>query len=100
MATFDALVWVFLALITGAALLRALFLFTPPDRHRFDYRRASRLLIWLTLASALALAAVWEFLFLTSDVSYFYVWNHSAVEHATLWKIEGLWAGQEGSIFL
>jgi cytochrome c-type biogenesis protein CcmF len=96
----DGLVWTFLLLSAGAAVLRAAFLWVPPAKHPFDLRRISRILVFATLANALVLAGVWEFLFLTSDVSYFYVWDHSAAEHALLWKIEGLWAGQEGSIFL
>jgi len=96
----DLLVFAFLACASGAALLRALHLFQLADRHAFDYRRASRLLLFATLGVALALAAFVEFLFLTSDLSYHYVWGHSAREHGLLWKVEGLWAGQEGSIFL
>src|SRR5882672_3974797 len=100
MVVFDALVWSFLALIAAASVFRALFLFTPPDSRRLNYRKISRWLIWATLANAVALIAVWEFLFLGSDMTFDYVWRHSGTGHALLWKVEGLWAGQEGSIFV
>ncbi len=96
----DILVWAFLAASAGSAALRGAHLFLPPEGRRFDYRRASRLLLFAALADLLLLLAVWEYLLLSSDMSYLYVWQHSAVEHPTLWKIEGLWAGQEGSVFV
>ncbi len=96
----DLLVFAFLGCAAGGAALRALHLFTPKEGRYFDYRIASRILIFATLGVAVTIAAVWEVLFLTSDISMHYVWAHSAQEHAVLWKIEGLWAGQEGSIFL
>ena len=96
----DVLVFAFLACAGGAAVLRGLHLWRPAEGRPFDYRRVSRLLLFATVGVALAIAAYVEFLFLTSDLSFQYVWGHTAREHTLLWKIEGLWAGQEGSIFL
>ena len=96
----DVLVWAFLAFCASSALLRALHILGKGGALPFDPRRVSRLLIFAALADALILVALWEFLFLTSDLSYYYVWSHSSPEHELLWKVEGLWAGQEGSIFL
>jgi cytochrome c-type biogenesis protein CcmF len=96
----DLLVWAFLGATVGSAAMRGAHLFQPKERHRFDYRRASRLLLFAALADLLLLLAVWEYLLLSSDMTYLYVWEHSAAEHPALWKVEGLWAGQEGSVFL
>ncbi len=96
----DVLVFAFLACAGGAAVLRGLHLWRPLEGRPFDYRRVSRQLLFATLGAAFAIAAYVEFLFLTSDLSFQYVWGHSAREHILLWKVEGLWAGQEGSIFL
>lgn len=96
----DALVWAFLALVASSAVLRLLHITGKGQGLPFDRRGVSRLLIFAALADALVIVALWQFLFLTSDVSYFYVWSHSSAEHQLLWKVEGLWAGQEGSIFL
>ncbi len=96
----DLLIWAFLVLVASSAALRLLHILGRGEALPFDRRRMSRLLIFAALADALLIAALWEFLFLTSDLSYFYVWSHSSTEHEFLWKFEGLWAGQEGSIFL
>jgi len=96
----DVLVWAFLALAASSALLRLLHILGWGEALPFDRRRLSRLLVFAALADGLLIVALWEFLFLTSDLSYFYVWSHSSTEHELLWKVEGLWAGQEGSIFL
>ncbi|HEX9709773.1 MAG TPA: cytochrome c biogenesis protein CcsA [Candidatus Thermoplasmatota archaeon] len=96
----DILVFAFLALAASSAALRAAHLFRPAEGRPLDYRKASRLLLFAALADLLVLLVVWEVLLLTSDLSYLYVWEHSAVEHPALWKAEGLWAGQEGSVFV
>jgi cytochrome c-type biogenesis protein CcmF len=96
----DLLVWGFLALTFSSAALRAGRVLLPPERQTFDMRRFARLLLFAALVDLLILLVVWESLFLANDASYFYVWNHSAAEHSALWKAEGLWAGQEGSVFL
>jgi cytochrome c-type biogenesis protein CcmF len=90
----------FFAPPSSLAALRALHLFAPKEHRYFDYRKASRVLLFATLGVAILLAAVWESMFLTTDLTSHYVWAHSAREHTLLWKVEGLWAGQEGSIFL
>jgi cytochrome c-type biogenesis protein CcmF len=96
----DLLIWAFLALAAGSAVLRAAHLFLPAENRRFDYRRVSRLLLFAALADLVTLLVVWEYLLLTTDLTYLYVWEHSAVEHPALWKAEALWAGQEGSVFV
>ena len=38
--------------------------------------------------------------FLTSDMSYYYVWSNSSTDLASIYKLSGVWAGAQGSFLL
>lgn len=40
------------------------------------------------------------YLFLTSDMSYFYVWSSTSTDLASIYKMSGIWSGAQGSLFL
>src|SRR4030042_1006051 len=51
------------------------------------------------VAVSLALVLL-AYYFLTSDMSYYYVWSNSSTDLPTLYKLSGVWAGAQGSFLL
>lgn len=87
MAALSALV----ALATGGLGLR---------RDDELYRRISRyssLLAFVFMTGAFLFLA---YLFLVTDLSYYYVWSHSSVGLDALYRLVGVWAGGEGGLVL
>ncbi len=51
------------------------------------------------VAVSLALVLL-AYYFLTSDMSYYYVWSNSSTDLPSLYKLSGVWAGAQGSFLL
>ena len=80
----------------GAAITRGLGLRLEDKR----FVAASRLLSYSTFVAASAMLALLAYLFLSSDMSYMYVWSNSSSDLGTLYKLSGVWAGAQGSFML
>lgn len=70
---------------------------------RRDDERIGRISRFTSLLALIAITAAFillAFLFLTSDLSYYYIWSHSSVELDPFHKLVGVWAGGEGGLVL
>lgn len=90
-------------LLAGAALL-ALTAFAAGglELRRGDqrYSKVSRYASLLAFALITATFLLLIFLFLSSDLSYYYVWSHSSVGLDPFYKLVGVWAGGQGGLVL
>ncbi|MDW5563758.1 MAG: cytochrome c biogenesis protein CcsA [Methanomassiliicoccus sp.] len=64
------------------------------------YARLSRYSCLIAFALVTAVFAFLALLFLTSDLSYYYVWSHSSTDLDPGYKLVGVWAGGEGGLVL
>jgi cytochrome c-type biogenesis protein CcmF len=88
-------------LLGGAAIAALACCLTAALQSRYPrYERISRLssyALFLLLSGALLLLGT---AFLTSDLSYRYVWSHSSTDLAAGYKLVAVWAGGQGGIML
>ena len=61
---------------------------------------AARILSLLTFAIVSCALCFLAYLFMTSDMSYLYVWSYSSSDLSSLYKLSGVWAGASGSFLL
>jgi cytochrome c-type biogenesis protein CcmF len=70
---------------------------------RRDDERIERVSRYASLLAFLAITGAFiflAFLFLTSDLSYSYIWSHSSTGLDPFYKLVGVWAGGEGGLVL
>ena len=67
---------------------------------KLDIKNLSAALSLLTFAVLSAALIFLGYLFLSSDMSYFYVWASSSTDLASMYKLSGVWAGADGSFLL
>ncbi len=88
-------------LLGGAAIAALACCLTAVLRSRDDrYEKVSRLsayAVFALLSGALLLLAS---AFLTTDLSYRYVWSHSSTDLAAGYKLVAVWAGGQGGVLL
>jgi cytochrome c-type biogenesis protein CcmF len=80
----------------GAAVARGMSL-------RSNYKRLEALSRSLSLATFITVSAtliLLAYLFLSSDMSYYYVWWNTSTDLGTLYKLSAVWAGAQGSFLL
>ncbi len=92
----DVLIIIGLLASAGAAVLRWLSLVSK-DRRLEGLSRSLSLATFLAMSVTLLLLV---YLFLSSDMSYNYVWSYSSTDLGSLYKLSGVWAGAQGSFLL
>ena len=73
---------------------------TKSFANKLDIKNLSAILSLLTFAIVSAALFFLAYLFLSSDMSYLYVWSSSSTDLATIYKLSGVWAGASGSFLL
>ena len=71
--------------------------FKSPDKRMTSYASTLSILTFVVITAALLFLT---FLFLTSDVDYYYVWENTSSDLTTAYKFAGVWSGAEGSFLL
>jgi len=92
----DLLILIGAFVSVGATAARGLSLRYQGKRLEYLSRSLS-LATFMVITVALLLLA---YLFLSSDMSYLYVWSHSSTDLGSLYKLSGVWAGAQGSLLL
>lgn len=85
--------FLFLSLFSGLAALCCLFLFK-------SYIKLTRIFIFLSLFNLINAFCLILYFLLDNNFNINYVYSHSAIQLAVIYKISALWAGQEGSLLL
>jgi len=91
---------VFVLLGTAMALLAALTRFMAVRRVDKKMANISAVLSLMTFAAITAALVYLIYLFMTSDMGYYYVWSYSTTDLDGAYKFSAVWAGAEGSFLV
>ena len=96
MSAGDVLIVIGAMTSVGAAVTRYLSV-GQPQRAYISLSRVFSLSTFVAMSASLLLLV---YSFLTSDMSYYYVWRNSSTDLGGLYKLSGVWAGAQGSFLL